>query len=389
VALVPFQYNVRSLLVRSGNTWLCIFSIAATVAVLAGILSLQQGFATVFAERGRDDLVVLLRTGATSEGESAFDQERAQVALKELPEIAADAAGKPLASAELYLATLLPRLDGGETNVPLRGVQAQTFAIHGDELRVVEGRMFAPGTNEVIVGTALRDRIRGCQVGGTLQINVTPFQVVGVFASKGAYQSEVWGDVARMQQALQVSHYSRVLGVLKPSMTAAALAQRLENDKRIPAKALSEREYLRKQTGALSGLFEFLGTFLSAIMGLAAVLTGTNAMLSALAARTHEIGILLATGFRPSAVFLSFLFEATLLGLIGGVVGLVLVMPLNGMQTGTTNFATFTEVAFPFRTTPFAMIVSIGFALLLGLVGGAIPAWRASRMTPTQALRRG
>lgn len=389
MALVPLQYNIRSLLVRSGNTWLCVFSIAATVAVLAGILSLQQGFSTLFQERGRTDLVVLLRTGATSEGESAFDRERANIALKEIPELATDAQGKPRASAELYLATLLPRLDGGETNVPLRGVQPATFAIHGDSWQIVEGRNLTPGTDEVVVGSSLRARMRNCQVGDVLQINVTPFKVVGVFAAKGAYQTEIWGDVDRMQQALKVDHYSRIIGELKPGVTAEQLASRLESDKRIPAKALTEQEYLSKQTGALTALFVFLGGFLSMIMGLAAVFTGTNAMLSALAARTHEIGILLATGFRPLAVFVSFLFEAALLGLFGGILGVLLVLPINGMQTGTTNFATFTEVSFAFKTTPLAMAIAVAFAIGLGIVGGALPAWRAARMTPTQALRRG
>lgn len=389
MALVPLQYNIRSLLVRSGNTWMCIFSIAATVAVLAGILSLQQGFETIFASRGRDDMVVLLRTGATSEGESAFDRERAQIALKEIPEIATDAAGKPLASAELYLATLLPRKDGGKTNIPLRGVQPATFAIHGDNWSILDGRNFEPGTDEVVVGKALRDRMQNCEVGDVLRINVTPFRVVGVFESTGAYQTEVWGDVDRMRAALDVENYSRIIGTLRPDASVKDLATRLESDKRIPAKALSEKEYLSNQTGALTGLFTFLGAFLSVIMGLAAVFTGTNAMLSALAARTHEIGVLLATGFRPFAVFLSFLLEAALLGLFGGIIGVIMVIPLNGMQTGTTNFATFTEVTFAFRTTPYAITVAIGFALLLGIVGGAIPAYRASRMTPTQALRRG
>ncbi|MGK0153181.1 MAG: putative ABC transport system permease protein [Neolewinella sp.] len=389
MALVPLQYNIRSLLVRSGNTWLCIFSIAATVAVLAGILSLQQGFETIFASRGREDMVVLLRTGATSEGESAFDRTRAQIALNEIPEIATDANGKPLASAELYLATLLARKDGGKTNIPLRGVQPATFAIHGDNWSILDGRNFAPGTDEVVVGKALRDRIQNCEVGDTLRINVTPFRVVGVFESTGAYQTEVWGDVDRMRAALDVENYSRIIGVMRPGTSVKDLAKRLEGDKRIPAKALSEKEYLSNQTGALTGLFTFLGAFLSVIMGLAAVFTGTNAMLSALAARTHEIGILLATGFRPFAVFLSFQLEAALLGLLGGIIGVVMVIPLNGIQTGTTNFATFTEVTFAFRTTPYAITVAIIFALLLGIIGGAIPAYRASRLTPTQALRRG
>jgi putative ABC transport system permease protein len=388
MALVPFQYNLRSLLVRSGNTWLCVFSIAATVAVLAGVLSLQQGFATIFQEQGRNDLVVLLRTGATSEGESAFDRERAQVALKELPELATDAQGKKLASAELYLAALLPRIEGGSTNVPLRGVQPTTFTIHGDSWRIAQGRNFTPGTDEVVVGRALSERIQNCLVDQVITINVTPFRVVGIFESKGAYQTEIWGDVDRMQQALKVDHYSRIIGQLQAGETAEALNTRLETDKRIPAKVLSERTYLANQTGPLTTLFQVLGGFLGLIMGVAAVFTGTNSMLSALTARTHEIGILLATGFRPLAIFVSFLFEAILLGLLGGIVGVLLVLPLNGMQTGTTNFATFTEVSFAFRTTPTAMITAIVFAIVLGLVGGAWPAWRAARMTPVQALRR-
>lgn len=389
MALVPFSYNVRSLLVRSGNTWLCIVSVAATVAVLAGILSLQQGFSTMFQERGREDLMVMLRTGATSEGESAFDRERAQIALKEVPEIATEADGRPLASAELYAAALLPRLDGGETNVPLRGVQPATFLIHGDSWRIRQGENLHPGTDEVVVGSAVTERIRNCKVGDVLQINCTPFRVVGVFESKGAYQTEIWGDVDRLQQALKINHYSRILGVLRPGETAQALGERLETDKRIPAKVFSEREYLASQTGALTGLFVFLGSFLSAVMGIAAVFTGTNAMLSALAARTHEIGILLSIGFRPIAVFFSFLLEAALLGLMGGLIGVAAVLPLNGMRTGTTNFATFTEVSFAFRTTPLAMSIAVLFAVGLGVFGGALPAWRASAMTPTQALRRG
>ncbi|MBL8751175.1 MAG: ABC transporter permease [Planctomycetes bacterium] len=389
MALVPLQYNVRSLLVRKGNTWLTVFSIAATVAVLAGILSLQQGFSSMLQDRGRDDLVVLLRTGANAEGESAFDRDRCEIALKEIPEFATDASGAPLASAELYLAALLPRLDGSKTNVPLRGVQPATFKIHGDQLRVVEGKPFEPGSDEVIIGRAIAARLANARVGDVLQINVTPFRVAGIFESRGSYEGEIWADSNRMQAALKVDHWSRVIGVLRPGSDAAALATRLENDKRIPAKVLTERAYLAKQTGALTTLLGVVGTLLSVIMGIAAVFTGTNAMLAALAARTHEIGILLATGFRPFAIFLSFLLEAVLLGLLGGLVGVVLVLPLNGMQTGTTNFSTFTEVSFGFRTTPFAMGVAIGFSILLGLVGGAFPAWRAAKMTPTQALRRG
>lgn len=389
MALVPLNYNFRSLIARSGNTWLTVLSIAATVAVLAGVLSLQAGFANMFAGNGRDDMAILLRPGATSEGESGFDRDRAQVALKEIPEFATDANGRPIAAGENFLAALLPRLDGGKTNIALRGVMQATFAVHGDNIRIIEGRRFEAGTDEIIVGRSVSERIQNASVGDTLTINVTPFRVVGVFESTGAYSTEIWGDVDRMQAALEADHYSRIIAQLRPDADVAALRERLEGDQRFPAKVITEREYLQSQTGALSALLFTIGTLLSVIMGIAAVFTGINAMLSAIASRTHEIGILLATGFRPWAVFVAFQLEAALLGLLGGIAGVLLVLPLNGIQTGTTNFSTFTEVSFAFQTTPMTMLVAVVFAVMLGLIGGAWPAMRAARMTPTQALRRG
>lgn len=389
MALVPLQYNVRSLWHRRGAALLTVLSIGATVAVLAGVLCLQQGFSSVQTERGRTDLAIFMRPGANSEGESAFDLTRAQIVLKETPEIAVDAKGAPLASAEMFLAASLPKNDGGKTNVPFRGVQQPTFAIHGDDFRIVDGKNFAAGTDEVIVGKALADRIQNCHVGDVLLVNMTPFRVTGVFEMRGSYRSEIWGDVDRLREALKTDMYNRIVAVLKPGVDAKQLHERLKDDVRAPAKVVTERAYLAAQTGALSGLLAGLGIFLSIIMGTGAIFTGTNAMLSLVASRTHEIGILLATGFRPWAIFASFLFEAALLGLYGGVVGCVLVLPLNGMQTGTTNFQTFTEIAFAFRFTPTVVLVAIATALVLGLIGGAFPAWRAARLTPTQALRRG
>jgi len=388
MASVPLSYNLRSLLVRRGATLLTVLSIAATVAVLAGVLCLQQGFATMQAEHGRDDLAVFLRPGANSEGESGMDLERAQILLKETPEVQKGTDGKPLAAAEMFLAVSLPKIDGGQTNVPIRGVQPATFAIHGDALKIIAGRNLTPGTDEIIVGTAIAERIQNCRIGDQLVLNVTPFQVVGIFEARGSYRCELWGDVDRMQHALQSPNFNRILAKLEPGRKAADLNERLKDDVRTPAKVQTEREYLIAQTGKLSGLLQFIGWFLAVVMGIAAVFTGTNAMLASIGARTREVGILLATGFRPFAVFRSFLFEAATLGLLGGLVGCVLVLPLDGMQTGTTNFDTFTDVAFAFRFTPRVLITAVVFALLLGLVGGALPALRAARLLPTQALRR-
>ncbi len=171
-------------------------------------------------------------------------------------------------------------------------------------------------------------------------------------------------------------------------MDATAFAKELENHPEVPAKVQSEREYLSGQTRALSGTLKFLAVLLGAIMGVAAIFTATNTMLSALAARTREVGTLLSIGFRPTAVFVSFLIESLILGLLGGLVGCLMVLPIHGIQTGTMNFDTFTEVAFAFRITPEVLTTSVVFALVLGLLGGAWPAWRACRLLPTEALRR-
>ncbi len=390
MALVPLSYNVRSLLVRGGGTALTLMSIAATVGVLAFMLSMQQGFQRMVEANGRTDLAVFLRPGAKSEGESAFTRERAQVVVKEVPEIATDADGAPLAAVELFLALSLEKTVGGKTNVPIRGVQPATFRIHGDDIRIVTGRRPTPGADELIVSTRLTDRIANCHEGDVLVLNLTPFRIVGVFEGRGGYGSEIWGDLDRLQAALQREEFSRILAVLKPGASAKELDARLKDDVRVPAKVQSEQEYLQAQTGALSGMLMGLGVFLAFVMGLGAALTGTNAMLSSIGSRTHEIGILLATGFRPTAIFASFLFESALLGLLGGILGcaVILVYSLLGFEIATTNFQTFTQVVFGFEFNPTVLAAAVGFSLLLGVCAGALPALRAARMRPTQALRR-
>lgn len=385
---VPLNYNLRSLLVRKSSTLLTVVSVGATVAVLAGVMALQQGFQTLFTESGRDDVAIFLRPGATEEGSSGFQPERTRVLIDMLPEIATDAEGRPLAAAESFLAVRLDKLSGGETNVSIRGVQPASFDVAGDDLRIVEGRSFTPGTDEIIVGAKLVQRIEGCQLDRIVQLNTTPFRVVGIFESDGPYSSEIWGDLDRMATALERPVYNRVVALLRPGTDVEALAARMEEDKQVPATVKTERAYRRELTEALSTILLALGGFLAGIMGLAAVFTAANTMLAALASRTHEIGVLLSIGFRPFPIFLSFLAEAVVLGLLGGLVGVAAILPISGIETGTTNFQTFTEVAFAFRVTPEVLLTAIGFALALGLVAGAGPAWRAAHMDPVDAMRR-
>jgi putative ABC transport system permease protein len=403
---VPITYNLRSLWVRKSATLLTVFGIGATVAIISGVLALQQGFKTMFTAGGRDDVAVFLRPGATNEGDSQFSRERGLQLIKKLPEIAEGPEG-PLAAMEAFTAVLLERTSGGLTNVPLRGVQATTFTIRANELKIVEGRNFTPGSDEVIVGKRLVGRIEHCQLGDVIEINTSPFRVVGVFEHEGSFGGEIWGDLDRLLAVLDRYGPNRVLAQLKPGVKLGApdpmlafqrqdpvepepgtLAARLLEDHEVPAKVMTERQYLNAQTAFLS--FTLLGLVgaLGLIMGLAAVFSATNTMLSAVAARTAEIGILLSMGFRRIPIFLSFLLESLLLGLLGGLAGCVMALPFNGIDTGTMNFQTFTELQFAFRVTPTVLTTAVVFALVLGLLGGALPAWRASRMAPTEALRR-
>lgn len=385
--LVPLSYNLRSLLVRRSATFLTVFSIAATVGVLSGVLALQQGFRTLFTQSGRADVVVFLRPGATSEGESGIRREQVDVLKKSLPEIALDEAGRPLASGETYLAVRLHKLEGGETNVPIRGVETASLRVHGEAFRLLDGVTFRPGSDELIVGEKLLGRIRDVQVGDVLLLNTTPFRIVGSFALDGPYSSEIWGDVERLMAALERPAFQRVVARVRAEVDVAALAERMAEHPQVPAKVLTEKQYLESQTAMLSGILLGLGTLLALVLGTAAVFTATNTMLAALAARTHEIGVLLATGFRPIPIFCSFLFEALVLGLLGGVIGALAVMPISGIETGTVNSNTFTEVAFAFRVTPTVLVTAVTFALALGLIAGALPAWRAARLRPIEALR--
>jgi ABC-type antimicrobial peptide transport system permease subunit len=390
VRLVPFRYTTRSLIVRWSPSLFSALGIGLTVAVLGGVLALREGFSALLADTGSDDVVVYLRPGAQSEGESIVRYPADTSILKTRPEVALDAAGTPLAAAESYLGLKLDRTDGtGTTIVTVRGVEIPTsMRIQGARWRVVEGREPTPGSNEVVVGRPLTTRIKDTTIGSTLTFNVTPFTVVGIFENDGAYSSEIWGDVDRICAALERPFRQRFVAKLRPGTDVAKIAAELETDKRVPVKAQTEKAYFAAQTTALGGVLGFLAGILTSLMGAAAVLGAVNTMLAAVGARTREVGILMSVGYRRFPVFWCFLVEAAIIGLAGGVIGAVLVLPFNGLQTSTTNWNTFTEIAFAFRVTPSIVGTSIAVALVLGILGGTVPAWRASRLVPTAALRR-
>ncbi|MFN0060019.1 MAG: ABC transporter permease [Planctomycetota bacterium] len=386
---LPFRYSLRSVAVRRSAAILTALGIAMTVAVFAGVFALDRGFKSVLKPLGDKGVAVYIRRGSTSEGESAIQRATAEILTKERPEIAVDPDGTRLAAAEMYLAVYMNKVGGGQANVPLRGIQPTSLRIYGSDVRLVAGRWPEFGHDEVVASKRLLERIEDIALDAPLRLNVTPFKIVGIFEHSGSYGSEIWGDVDRLMRALERPFYQRVVARLKPNIDVAALNQELEADPRTPIQVLTERDYLERQSIALSATLAILGVFLTSVMSVAAVLGAINTMAAVVAARTHEIGVLLAIGYSPCAIFAGFLLESTAMGLLGGVLGLLLVWPLDGIETGAMNFNTFTEIVFAFRITPELAAQSFALAAGLGLLGGALPALRAARLAPVDALRRG
>jgi ABC-type lipoprotein release transport system permease subunit len=387
--LLPLRYSVRNAIVRKSSAVLTVCGIALTVAVFAGVLSLRAGFRSVYQPRGDENIAIYMRPGASSEGESAIRLEQAEILVKERPEIALNAEGQPLAAMETFLAVYMEQVQGGKVNVPIRGIQPRSLELMGDAVTLLRGRWMQWDSDEIVVGQPLTERMQSARIGDTVLLNLTPFKVVGVFEHNGAQNGEVWGDVNRMMAALDRPFYQRVIARVVDGTDIAALDKELRNHKRTPMQVQSERDYLFGQTRALSFQLAFLAGFLTLIMGASAVLGAMNTMLAAVAARTHEIGVLLSLGYGRIAIFLTFLLESAFMGFLGGIAGVALTLPFDGMGTGLGNFNTFTDVSFEFTLTPELVGMSVGLAFFLGLLGGALPALRAARLSPVDALRGG
>lgn len=384
---VPVRYHVRSLFVRRTATLLTVVAIGFTVFILILVLSLARGFELSLAEAGREDNVIVLRDAAMSEGVSVLSREQARLIIGR-PEIARDPAdGTPMATPEFYAGIHLEKIQGGGTNISIRGTSAKGLALR-PSIRITEGRMFRPGTEEVVVGRGLVDRVRGCAPGAILDLQVRRMPVVGVIDSDGGvFDSEIWGDVEQMQQIFMRQSYSTVIARIASPEALPALRDYVKGNPNLPVKMPTERSYIREQSGFLGAVLKGMAYFLASIMAVGAVFGSTNTLLASLAGRNREIGTLLAMGYRPWHVFFGFLLEALLLGVLGGVCGILLSIPINGVATGTTNWNTFTEQTFAFAVTPDVMVQAVIFAGIIGVVGGVLPAFKAAFLPPTETLR--
>ncbi|MEY4598312.1 MAG: hypothetical protein RLZZ445_1109 [Pseudomonadota bacterium] len=384
---LPFSYTVRNLWTRKLTTLLTAGGMALVVFVFAAVQMLDTGLRQTLIATGQPDNVHVTRRASGAEISSVVDRMQAAV-VETQPEIAIGGNGLRLASKEVVVLITLPKRDSGvATNVTTRGVGLAAFELR-PQLRIIEGRSFRPGSAEVIVGSSIAQRFEGAAVGSLLRFGGREWQVVGLFEAKGsAYDSEVWADADQLLQSFRRNAWSAVVARLADPAALPEIKSRLENDPRLTLDVKAEREFFEDQSKALSNFISYLGLTLSVIFSVGAMIGAMITMYAAVANRTGEIGTLRALGFRRTSILATFLLEAVLLGVVGGVAGLMLASLMQFIHISTLNWQSFSELAFSFTLTPRIIVTSMLFALLMGVIGGFLPAVRAARLSIVDALR--
>ena len=381
-------FNLRTIPERKGSAFAAAIGIAGVVAVFVGVLSIAEGFRAAMTVSGSDDVVIVLRSGADTEMTSGLGREEVRL-IADAPGIARTADG-PLASSELFVIINLPkRSTGTDANVPLRGVEKAALAVRGD-MKMVEGRKFEPGRNEVIVGAGAARAFAGLDVGRKIRVGLNEWEVVGIFSGGGgAAESEVWTDAAVLQPAYnRGDSFQSVYAKLATPRSFQQFKDALTANPQLKVKAVRQAEFLSEQSSMLTGFIQSIGYFIAALMALGALFGALNTMYSAVAARTREIATLRALGFGASPVILSVMFESLVLALIGGTVGATAAyFAFDGFKASTINWQTFSQVAFAFTVTPQLLLSAIIWAATIGLIGGLFPAIRAARLPIAAALR--
>ncbi len=385
---IPLVYNVRSVKARWTSTIVAVVGIAGTVGVFVAMLSLARGFKATLVSSGSADNALITRAGATSEMTSGVSLDSVKI-IQDAPGIARGADG-PLLTPEAVLMAPIPlRSTGTDANVELRGVAPNVFAIRSN-VKIIEGRMFRPGLSELIVGKNAKATYSGLTLGSTIGLGSVRWQVVGIFDAGGsAFDSEVWGDAHLLNGAYKrPDTFSQSVTVHLASPAALQqLRDTLTADPRLNVDVTREIDYYAKQSTRMTQLITILGGFVALIMAIGAVFGALNTMYSAVAERGREIATMRALGFNSWNVVLSFLFEALLISFVGGLVGCLAVLPLNGLTTSTMNFQTFSNLAFAFKITFDLLWMGVLFAMVMGVLGGMPPAIRAASRPVATALR--
>ena len=383
---LPLKYNIRNIFVRRGTTISTVLTIGITVAVFLMVMALAHGIDATLSSSGEPLNVIVVRNGSTAELTSSVSQENLDT-IKYLDGVVSEN-GEPLAAPEAL--TLIYRARKGQSqgaNVTIRGVGPKSTALRSG-FKIVEGRAFTPGLAEAIVSQRIAERFQALGLGDKFRIQGSDFTIVGVFDAGGkAFESEVWVDVNALKSAMNRSTYSSVLLRVADQPTLDALAKRISDDQRLQLKAVSERTWYEDQQGPTSGAIKGLGTFIALIMAIGAGFAGMNTMYATVANRTREIGTLRVLGFGRLSILVAFIVESVVVALLGVGVGILLALPLNLVSTGTSNFLTFSEIAFNFRVTPSLMFAGFLFGGGIGLFGSLLPSVRASRFKIVDALR--
>ncbi|HTS50182.1 MAG TPA: ABC transporter permease [Bryobacteraceae bacterium] len=383
---IPVSYNLRNLVVRKTTTIMTALGITLTVAVLLSVLALVNGLQTAFQSSGNPLQILVMRKGSNAELSSAITREVYQD-LKSMPGIARDG-GQPMASLEMVTVINLPSVDSPEgMNVTLRGILPLGIKMR-DGLKLQDGRWFQAGQREVVVGKSIARRYPGAHLGNKLRFGRGDWEIVGVMdGGQSSVNSEIFGDLNQTSSDFnRADGLSSILVRATDAATIPALINSMNDDRRLGVVAQTEKEYYDSQTSS-GAVLQYLGIFISVIMAVGSSFAAMNTMYAAVARRAREIGTLRVLGFSRGSILTSFLLESVLLSVLGGLLGCVLVLPLNNITTGIGSFVTFSEISFNFRVSPQIMAAGVAFALVMGALGGLFPARNAAKKEILNALR--
>ncbi|HET9885699.1 MAG TPA: ABC transporter permease [Candidatus Binatia bacterium] len=385
---IPLKYILRSSSSRRLTTVITILGIALVVFVFTAVLMMANGVEKTLRSTGSDDNLIVARKAAMSEIMSILDRDAAGI-ISNMPLVASFADGRPMSSKEAVVIINLNKIGApGISNVIVRGVESAAFPLR-PQVRIVQGRMFRWGAREVIAGAGITHRFTGAQIGEKMKFGGDLWTVVGIFEADGSgFESEVWGDSNQIMDAFKRSSFSTITMRLKQPDDLSEIAAAFESDNRLQYfVAKREKKFFEEQSEMMAKFIRILGIFVTIIFSTGATIGAMITMYGAVANRTVEIGTLRALGFFRRSILLAFLSESFVLSLAGGIAGLGLASLLQFFSISTLNFGSFSELAFSFALSPSIIATSLGFSLLMGLIGGFLPALRASRLNIIQALR--
>ncbi len=384
---IPFSYSFRNLWTRRLTTVLTALGMALVVFVFASVLMLAEGLRKTLIETGSYDNAVVIRKASISEVQSGVERQQASI-VESQPEVALGSDGQPLVAKELVvLISLLKRGSDKPSNVVIRGTGQKSAALR-PQVKLVEGRMFKQGSSEIIAGQSVAKRFKGGGIGETLHFGGRDWTVVGIFdAGNTGFSSEIWGDGEQLMQAFRRPVYSSVIFQLRNSAEFKEVKNRIESDPRLTLEVKREKKYYEEQSEMMAKFLRILGVSLTLVFSLGAIIGAMITMYAAVANRVNEIGTLRALGYQRRNILAAFLMESLLLGGLGGVTGLFFASFLQLFTISTMNFQTFSELAFSFSLTFDIFFRAMAFSLIMGFVGGVLPALRASRLNIVEALR--